>query len=67
MIRRWRRVTMTPVKWFPSTFVGPCHRGILVVREEMKNMFGPYLSHREYSVHSQPTGRFGIEHEWSMK
>ena len=67
MRRRWRRVTMLPVKWFPETLIGPCHRGNLVVREEANNMFGAYIRHREYAVHSQPSGRFGIEHEWSMK
>jgi hypothetical protein len=67
MRRKWRRVTMDPVKWFPDTLIGPCHRGALVVRDEARNMFGAYNRHREYTVHSRPTGRFGIEHEWSMK
>ena len=58
---------MHTVRWFPETLLGPCHRGGLVVREEASNMFGAYIQHREYTVHSRPSGRFGIEHEWSMK
>jgi len=61
--RRWRRATLHAIRWFPETFNGPCHRGGLITRERLNR----WTLEREYVVHSRPDGRFGVEHEWSMK
>lgn len=63
MTRRWRRATLRAIGWYPVTRVGPCYRGGLIVQRAMNG----WIERREYVVHSQPDGTFGIEHTWSMK
>ena len=61
-MRSWRRVSLVAV-WFPETKVGPCHRGHLIIQQQQ--WWG--IKRREYTVCTTPTGKFVIEHEWSMK
>lgn len=54
---------MRAIGWYPRTRVGPCYRGGLITQRQMNG----WVEYREYVVHSLPSGRLGVEHEWSMK